>query len=132
MLVANGKICSIGARMPPFMLPFHVAISPDGRPVRSSALPTPGKPRSFPWMITGAHGTSHGWRRRHGIRLPGTSMTINSTSSPLRVHLADDHMMLRDRLAMLVDSQPDMRVIAQAASGSEAMVPAKASVHTSR
>ena len=39
----------------------------------------------------------------------------------LRILLADDHAVLRDGLAMLVNGQPDMQVVAQAADGLEAV-----------
>jgi DNA-binding NarL/FixJ family response regulator len=38
----------------------------------------------------------------------------------LRILLADDHAVLREGLAMLIDAQPDMDVVAQARSGREA------------
>ena len=41
--------------------------------------------------------------------------------SKLRVLLADDHAILRDGLAMLINAQPDMEVVAQAATGHEAV-----------
>jgi DNA-binding NarL/FixJ family response regulator len=46
--------------------------------------------------------------------------------TPWRVLLADDHAMLREGLALLVDSQPDMQVVAQAGSGPEAVALARA------
>ena len=48
-------------------------------------------------------------------------MTPASSSAPWRVLLADDHAMLREGLALLVDSQPDMEVVGQAGSGPEAV-----------
>lgn len=39
----------------------------------------------------------------------------------LRILLADDHAMLRQGLALLIDSQPDMCVVGQAANGREAV-----------
>lgn len=39
----------------------------------------------------------------------------------IRVLLADDHAAVREALAVLVDSQPDMNVIAQAGNGAEAV-----------
>jgi DNA-binding NarL/FixJ family response regulator len=39
----------------------------------------------------------------------------------IRVMLADDHASVREALAVLVNSQPDMRVIAQAGNGDEAV-----------
>ncbi|CAG1015623.1 Oxygen regulatory protein NreC [Burkholderiaceae bacterium] len=39
----------------------------------------------------------------------------------LRILLADDHAVLREGLAMLIDVQPDMEVVAQARNGREAV-----------
>lgn len=39
----------------------------------------------------------------------------------IRVLLADDHAAVREALAVLVDSQPDMQVVAQAGDGEEAI-----------
>lgn len=39
----------------------------------------------------------------------------------IRVLLADDHAAVREALAVLVDSQPDMQVVAQAGDGDEAV-----------
>lgn len=39
--------------------------------------------------------------------------------SKLRVFLADDHTVLRDGLTMLINAQPDMEVVGQAADGHE-------------
>ncbi|HWH70298.1 MAG TPA: response regulator transcription factor, partial [Candidatus Sulfotelmatobacter sp.] len=43
----------------------------------------------------------------------------------LRILLADDHKMLRDGLRLLIDSQPDMQVIGEAANGREALQKAR-------
>jgi two-component system response regulator NreC len=43
----------------------------------------------------------------------------------LRILLADDHKMLRDGLRLLIDSQPDMRVVGEAATGKEALTRAR-------
>jgi DNA-binding NarL/FixJ family response regulator len=43
----------------------------------------------------------------------------------LRILLADDHKMLRDGLRLLIDSQPDMRVVGEAATGKEALMRAR-------
>jgi len=45
----------------------------------------------------------------------------NNAANPLRILLADDHAMMRDGLAMLINSQTDMQVIAEAANGREAV-----------
>lgn len=47
--------------------------------------------------------------------------TAKSAESTLRVLLADDHVMLRQGLAQMLSSQPDMHVIAQASNGLEAL-----------
>ena len=39
----------------------------------------------------------------------------------LRILLADDHKMVREGLRLLVDSQPDMQVVGEAANGREAL-----------
>ena len=43
----------------------------------------------------------------------------------IRVMLADDHAAVREALAVLVNSQPDMQVIAQAGNGDEAVEQAR-------
>ncbi len=42
-------------------------------------------------------------------------------TSKLRVLLADDHQIVRDGLRLLIDAQPNMRVIGEAADGQEAL-----------
>ena len=44
-----------------------------------------------------------------------------STKSPIRVFSVDDHPLLREGIAALVNSQPDMVLIAQGATGAEAI-----------
>ena len=44
-----------------------------------------------------------------------------SIADKLRILLADDHAILREGLAVLINAQPDMEVIAQAANGREAV-----------
>ncbi|MGP4030184.1 response regulator [Actinomadura sp. 3N407] len=43
------------------------------------------------------------------------------TSATTRVLLADDHRMIRDGFRLILDAQPDMRVIGEAADGSRAL-----------
>lgn len=45
----------------------------------------------------------------------------NARDTRIRVMLADDHAAVREALALLVNSQPDMQVIAQAGNGDEAV-----------
>jgi DNA-binding NarL/FixJ family response regulator len=44
-----------------------------------------------------------------------------STPSPIRVFSVDDHPLLREGIAALVNNQPDMTVVAQASTGHEAV-----------
>lgn len=44
-----------------------------------------------------------------------------SSKSPIRVFSVDDHPLLREGIAALVNSQPDMNLIAQGATGAEAI-----------
>lgn len=46
------------------------------------------------------------------------------TLSPLRILLADDHSLFREGLARILNAQPDMTVIGEAADGLEAVVKA--------
>lgn len=43
----------------------------------------------------------------------------------LRILLADDHKMVRDGLRLLIDGQPDMRVVGEAANGREVLQQAR-------
>jgi len=43
----------------------------------------------------------------------------------LRILLADDHKIVRDGLRLLIDGQPDMRVIGEAADGRETLIQAR-------
>jgi len=44
-----------------------------------------------------------------------------STKKKVRVLLADDHVVVRDGLRLLIDSQQDMRVVGEAADGNEVL-----------
>jgi DNA-binding NarL/FixJ family response regulator len=43
------------------------------------------------------------------------------SNAPTRILLADDHAMVRRGLRMVLDAQPDMRVVAEASNGAEAV-----------
>ena len=47
------------------------------------------------------------------------------TMKKLRILLADDHKMVREGLRLLIDSQPDMRVVGEAANGREVLLRAR-------
>ena len=42
-------------------------------------------------------------------------------ASPARILLADDHALVRSGLRMIIDAEPDLTVVAEAADGSEAL-----------
>ena len=48
------------------------------------------------------------------------------TSHPIQVLLADDHAVLRSGLRKLLDAEPDLHVIGEAATGEEAVEKARA------
>lgn len=50
---------------------------------------------------------------------------IRMKKEKLRILLADDHQMLRDGLRLLIDAQPDMRVVGEAADGRQALKQAR-------
>ncbi len=45
--------------------------------------------------------------------------------NPIRVLLAEDHIIVRDGLRMLLESAPDFTVVAEAANGREALARAR-------
>jgi two-component system NarL family response regulator len=47
--------------------------------------------------------------------------SASGTTVALRVLLADDHQLVRDALRLLIDSEPDIRVVAQANSGTDVL-----------
>src|SRR3954453_21816461 len=52
------------------------------------------------------------------IRKRGTGM---SDQTKIRVFSVDDHPLLREGIAAIIDNQPDMTMVAQAATGAEAI-----------
>jgi two-component system response regulator NreC len=46
---------------------------------------------------------------------------MRETGGPLRILLADDHVTVRHGLKLLIDSQPDMKVVAEASDGNIAV-----------
>jgi DNA-binding NarL/FixJ family response regulator len=46
---------------------------------------------------------------------------MSKTSAPLRILLADDHVTVRHGLKLLIDSQPDMNVVAEVSDGEAAV-----------
>jgi len=61
-------------------------------------------------------------RGNHGERARSEARAVLTVSVPkLRVILADDHPVVRDGLAAIINQQPDMQVVAEAADGEEAI-----------
>ena len=46
---------------------------------------------------------------------------MSKTSAPLRILLADDHVTVRHGLKLLIDSQPDMKVVSEVSDGEAAV-----------
>ncbi len=51
--------------------------------------------------------------------------TAGSTANPIRVLIADDQTLVRSGLVMILDAQPDIDVVAEAADGREAVTKAR-------
>src|SRR6188472_4099395 len=47
--------------------------------------------------------------------------SVNERSQPIRILVADDHALIREGIAVLVGTQPDMTLVAEASNGSEAI-----------
>jgi len=48
-------------------------------------------------------------------------LSMSASATPIRILTVDDHSLLRDGIAALVSTQPDMEVVAEASTGSEAI-----------
>jgi DNA-binding NarL/FixJ family response regulator len=49
-------------------------------------------------------------------------MSVEPSASPVRILIVDDHSIVRDGLAVLIDREPGMKVVGFAASGEEAVI----------
>jgi len=47
--------------------------------------------------------------------------SVSDGSQPIRILVADDHALVREGIAVLVGTQPDMNLVAEASNGSEAI-----------
>jgi DNA-binding NarL/FixJ family response regulator len=47
--------------------------------------------------------------------------SVSDWSQPIRILIADDHALVREGIAVLVGTQPDMNLVAEASNGSEAI-----------
>jgi DNA-binding NarL/FixJ family response regulator len=59
-------------------------------------------------------------RKQNGVEAQRTKRPIERTET-MRVLLAEDHAIVRDGLAAMIDQEPDMTVVAQASNGREAV-----------
>lgn len=57
-----------------------------------------------------------------GLAQPLTRQALGVAANRLRVLLVDDHPMVRDGLGALLNDQPDIEVVGEAASGEEALI----------
>ncbi len=64
--------------------------------------------------------SSCGWPSPAPLRR-NQKLTMNELTTTLRVLLADDHVTVRHGLRLLIDGQPDMKVIAEASDGTTAI-----------
>jgi two-component system NarL family response regulator len=46
---------------------------------------------------------------------------VTVTTAPIRILIVDDHSIVRDGLSLIIDREPDLEVVASAASGEEAL-----------
>jgi DNA-binding NarL/FixJ family response regulator len=60
---------------------------------------------------------------QHGDRLSQRHGTMDSTRDPQRIRIlsVDDHLLLREGIAAVLEAQPDMTLIGQAANGCEGL-----------
>ena len=66
-------------------------------------------------------GQGHDDSRPHGRRPDRKREADHALNHPLRILLADDHVTVRHGLKLLIDSQPDMKVVAEASDGNAAV-----------
>jgi DNA-binding NarL/FixJ family response regulator len=55
------------------------------------------------------------------MEAPGRKRTMSDRNSRIRVLIVDDHPLLRDGIAAVVDGQPDMTIAGEATNGAEAI-----------
>jgi two-component system, NarL family, response regulator NreC len=55
------------------------------------------------------------------LQAPSSQLPTPNSRTTIRLLLADDHALLRSGLRMLLDAQPDMQVVGEAADGTQAL-----------
>ena len=86
-------------------------------------VPVPGRPETQPFSDGAVPGNRD---RRAGIRRAPETSSVPRVGNPpgrlpIRVLLADDHKIVRDGLAVVLNSQPGIEVVGAAADGEEAV-----------
>src|SRR5438874_9051157 len=100
---------------------------------RSSAAPCCGSPTTggastaaratAAWASPGCASGRCWWAAASMCARPGARARRSSSrwDDPMRILIADDHGIVRSGLRLLLDRQPDMRVVAEASDGAEAV-----------
>jgi DNA-binding NarL/FixJ family response regulator/class 3 adenylate cyclase len=104
----------------------HHLLKDFDRPVRIYQLAVEGLPADFPALrtVTGA-GAAHLAERQD--ELAATTTSTNGGGSPsVRVLIVDDQALVRTGFKMILEAEPDLEVVGEAADGLEAIVQARA------
>src|SRR5690606_25285736 len=86
---------------------------------RAARLSRPDDHRTRRWRHRGAAVASG---RAHAARRASERISMTDTNpAPTRILLADDHALVRHGLRLILDAEPDLRVVREAADGAEAV-----------
>ena len=116
---ADGRSEGLGARRDRRRL-RHDATCRSITPSRASGSPTCANART-PSAAICCSRARPGAGTRIRVRLPKRQAEMSTPEHKIRVILADDHPVVRDGLAAIVNQQPDMEVVAEAGDGEQAI-----------